>query len=98
MRQNVSLPNWWKRGFLDPGADFLAARRKRVDIVAVEALQLLVDPPAQLVGGEEFAEGIRGGGEAAGHADAGGRQCGRHLAQRSVLAPDLREIRQPQIF
>ena len=37
---------------------------------------------------EEVAEGVRGGGEAAGHADAGGGQLADHFAEGGVLAAD----------
>jgi hypothetical protein len=40
----------------------------------------------------------RRGGEAAGHADAGGGQRADHLAERGVLASDFGEILKPQIL
>jgi len=95
---NVTLKSGRKWRLGNPGADLLAAGGQRVDVFAVKALELLGDAPFEPIGGEEFAEGLGRGGEAAGHADAGGGQGGGHLAERSVLAADLREVGQPQIL
>src|SRR5258708_8830054 len=95
---NVSFKLGRKRRLGDPRADFLAAGRECLDVAAVEILQLLGDAPVEPTGSEEFAEGIRRGGEAAGDADASLGQAAGHLAKRTVLAADLRNVGQPQIL
>ena len=52
----------------------------------------------EIVGGQEFAERVRRGGEAAGHTDAGAGERAAHLAERGVLAADLRQIGEAQVF
>src|SRR5437764_6071297 len=98
IRSNVALKSARKWRLGDPGADLLAAGGERIDVIAVEALELLGNAPVKPIGSEEFSEGIGGGGETAGDADAGRGQGAGHLAERSVFAADLREVRQPQIL
>jgi len=52
----------------------------------------------QAVLGEEFPVRIGGGGEAAGHADAGARQAADHLSEGSILAADLGKVLEAKIL
>ena len=76
----------------------LAAGAERIDVVAVEAFQLLGDSLAKAVGLEEFAEGVGGGGKAARDTDARGGERGAHFAERGILAPDLRQVGKAQVL
>src|SRR5205085_11506449 len=95
---NLSIKIGRKWGCGDPRADLLAAGGERVDVVAVQALQLLGYAPLEVVAREEFAEGISGGGEAARNTDAGGGERRGHFAQRGVLSADLRQVGEPQVL
>src|SRR5688572_26375965 len=98
MRPYFTLKIDGERLRLDPGADFRAARGERPDVAGIERREARFDLPVQGAGGEEFAEGVRGGGESARHPDAGGGKAADHLAQRGVLAADLVEVRHPEVF
>src|SRR5256885_1789531 len=97
-RTNLLLEIHWKWRLLDPRPYLLAARGEGRDIVGIEAFQPLVDPLTELAGSEEFAERVGGGSKAAGDPDARIGKGGGHFAQRGVLAADLRQVGQTQIF
>jgi len=97
-RSNLAIKSLGERRFHDPRANLLAARSERVYVVAIEAFQLLGDAPLKIVGGQELAKGFGGGGKAARHADARARQGAGHLTEGSVLAADLRQVGEPQVF
>ena len=62
------------------------------DVVDVELGKRLVDALREPARVEEFAKREGGGGEAAGHADAGAGKLADHLAERRVLAADALDI------
>ena len=60
--------------------------------------QALLDLPVEAALREELAEGVGGGGEAAGHADARGRERADHLPEGGILAADLRQVGEAKIL
>ena len=61
-------------------------------------MKALLDARFEPVGGHELAERLRGGGEAARHADARRGQGAHHFAERGVLAADSLQVRHAEIF
>ena len=59
------------------------------DVVAVQAVEQVVQPLRQPVAGDEVAVGVGAGGEAIGHPHPLAAQLADHLAQGGVLAPHL---------
>src|SRR5438067_497112 len=98
METNILLKIAGKRRLGDPFADFLTAGGERRDIVGGKLFQLGFYLLIEAVGGQEFPERIGGGGKASGDADPGSRKRAAHLAQRGILAADLRQIAKAQIL
>ena len=71
---------------------------RRAKALFLDFFETFIDPLAELAAGEEFAERVGRGGEAARDPDARTGEGGRHFAQRGVLAADLRQVGQTQIF
>ncbi len=63
-----------------------------VDVIDVEAGERAGDASVEAVLREELAVGVRGGGEAARHADAELRELAQHLAERGILAADAIDV------
>ena len=86
-----------QRGVDHPAADFRAGRVERGDVLDVQRGEAVEDALVQVVVGDEGLEGVGGGREAAGHGDAELGQVADHLAERGVLAADLRQVGQSQL-
>ena len=87
-----------KRLLPDPAADLGAGLGQGAHVVGVEAGEALADPLGQPAFGEELAEGMRRGREAAGDADARLAQLADHFAEGGVLAADRLDIGHSQLF
>src|SRR5256885_1670507 len=61
-------------------------------------MKALLDAGFEPVGGQELAERLRGGGEAARDADARRGQGAHHFTERGVLAADSLQVRHAEIF
>src|SRR5574341_908253 len=96
MRTYVSLKIRTERLLEDPGADLRSAFGKRADVFRIEAAQALFDAPGQVA--EEFAESLGRGGKPARNANPGGGEAAHHFAQRGVLAADLLEVLEAEVF
>ena len=81
-----------QRRFGQPPADLRPRRRQRRDVVDVECGEPRRDPVREVLVAQELAERERRGREAAGNADARAGELADHLAQRSILATDLRQV------
>ena len=79
-------------GLDDPPANVRPRCSQRLDVVGLQALEAAGDLRVQAGLGQELAERIGGGGEAARNVHPGGGQVGDHFAQRGVLAADLVEV------
>src|SRR5262245_37426020 len=97
-RAYLDLKRLGKGCFQDPGADLLAALGEGPHVLGVELLQALGDALLELVGRQEFAEGLCGGGEAAWHADARCGEAADHLAERGILPADLLQVGHAEVF
>src|SRR6266480_6744349 len=98
IRSYLSLKVWRKTRVEDAGADLGTVRREGGDVFRLKAAKALLDARIEPVGGHEFAERLRGGGEAARHAYARRSQRVHHFAERGILAADSLQVRHAEIF
>ena len=95
-RADVGIQVGLQRGIDHPAADLRAGGDQGVHVLDVERGQAVVDALVQGVEGDELAEGVRRGGEAARDRDAQVGQLADHLAERGVLAADLGQVGQAE--
>src|SRR5574341_2113811 len=96
MRSYLALKIGWKRLVEKPGTDLCAAFRERAHVFRIETAQALVDAPGQVA--QEFAECLRRGGKPPRDTDPGRGEAAHHLAQRGILAADLLEVLEAEVF
>ena len=94
---NRAFERRWEGLRAHPGADFCASSSKRGHVLGVESRQARADALRQPLVLEKFAEGMRRGGKARGHAHAL-RQLRNHLAKAGVLAADHLDIAHAQFL
>ena len=83
---------------LDPGPDLGPALRERLHIVRIEGFQAFGNAAVEPVAGQELPIGLRRGGKTARDQNSRLGQAAHHLAQRSILAPDLVQVGHPQVL
>jgi hypothetical protein len=86
-----------KRLRLDPGTDLRTGFGQGAHVLGVERIQTGVDAVRQAVVLQEFAKGVRRGGEPGGDLHTGG-QLGNHFAEAGVLAADYLDIAHSQVL
>jgi len=86
-----------KRLRLDPGPDFGTGHGQGPNVFGIQGIQAGVDFVAQAPKAQEITEGVRRGGKAGRHLDAG-RQVGNHLAEAGVFTANGLDVRHSQVF